>query len=150
MKILIFGLPGAGKTWLAERLQRELRCAWYNADEVRKMANDWEFSLEARMRQANRMRNIADYEKENGRDVICDFVCPTEDTRTAFDADITVWVDTINEGRFEDTNKTFERPNKADVDFHVTKHLSEEDGEVANLALAIEQRYVLDTENIPV
>lgn len=150
MKILIFGLPGAGKTWLAERLQKEMKCAWYNADEVRKMANDWEFSDEARMRQANRMRNIADYEKQNERDVICDFVCPTETTRSTFDADITVWVDTIEAGRFEDTNKAFERPNSANVDFHITKHLSEEDGEVAELAQAIEQRYVLDTECIPI
>jgi adenylylsulfate kinase len=60
MKILIMGLPGAGKTWLAERLQKHLNdCAWYNADEVRKMANDWEFSEEARIRQARRMRNLA-------------------------------------------------------------------------------------------
>jgi adenylylsulfate kinase len=150
MKVLIFGLPGAGKTWLAERLQKELKCAWYNADEVRKMANDWEFSDEARIRQARRMRNIADYEKGCGRDVICDFVCPTELTRHIFEADITVWVDTIEEGRFEDTNKAFERPNIANVDFHITKHLSEEDGEVASLAVAIEQRYVLDTECIPI
>jgi adenylylsulfate kinase len=150
MKILIFGLPGAGKTWLAERLQKEMNCAWYNADEVRKMANDWEFSEEARMRQARRMRNIADYENENDRDVICDFVCPTTSTRSAFGADITVWVDTINEGRFEDTNKAFERPNVADVDFHVTTHLSEEEGEVAKLALAIQQKYLYDTECIPV
>ncbi len=150
MKILIFGLPGAGKTWLAERLQKELNCAWYNADEVRKMANDWEFSDEARIRQARRMRNIADYEKGCGRDVICDFVCPTELTRHIYEADITVWIDTIGEGRFDDTNKAFERPNSANVDFHITKHLSEEEGEVKSLAVAIEQRYVLDTEFIPV
>jgi adenylylsulfate kinase len=150
MKILIFGLPGAGKTWLAERLQKEMECAWYNADEVRKMANDWEFSDEARMRQARRMRNIADYETQNDRDVICDFVCPTTSTRSAFGADITVWVDTIEEGRFEDTNKAFERPNVADVDFHITTHLSEEDGEVSKLALAIQQKYLYDTECIPV
>jgi adenylylsulfate kinase len=150
MKILIFGLPGAGKTWLAERLQKELNCAWFNADEVRRMANDWEFGDEARVRQARRMRNIANYEKGCGRDVICDFVCPTELTRHIFEADITVWVDTIEEGRFEDTNKMFERPNSANIDFHITTHLSEEDGEVKSLATAIEQRYVLDTEFIPV
>jgi len=148
MKILIMGLPGAGKTWLAERLQKHItNCAWFNADEVRKQANDWEFSDEARIRQARRMRNL---EKRCGRDVICDFVCPTELTRHIFEADITVWVDTIEEGRFEDTNKAFERPNRANVDFHITKHLSEEDGEVKSLATAIEQRYVLDTEFIPV
>ena len=75
------GLPGSGKTWLAERLQKHLNCAWFNADKVREMANDWEFSEEARIRQARRMRNIANYEKGCGRTVICDFVCPTALTR---------------------------------------------------------------------
>ncbi len=86
------GLPGAGKTWLSERMQKHLECAWYNADAVRKMANDWEFTPEGRLRQANRMKNIADYEKSHGGTVICDFVCPTRQTRTDFDADITIRV----------------------------------------------------------
>lgn len=147
MKILIFGLPGAGKTWLAERLQKHIKdCAWFNADEVRKMANDWEFSDQARMRQAGRMRNLADYEKANGRTVICDFVCPTVSTRAAFGADITIWVDTIDEGRFEDTNKVFEKPDEANVDFHITTHLSEQDGEVEALALSISQINLYDNE----
>lgn len=114
MKILIMGLPGSGKTWLAERLQKHLDCAWYNADAVRKMANDWEFSEEARIRQARRMRNIANYEKGCGRIVICDFVCPTELTRHIFEADITIWMNTISEGRFEDTNKAFQAPDSAE------------------------------------
>jgi len=80
-KILIMGLPGSGKTWLAERLQEKLECAWFNADEVRGQANDWNFSEAARLRQARRMRNIADFEKGEGNIVICDFVCPTELTR---------------------------------------------------------------------
>jgi adenylylsulfate kinase len=148
MKILIMGLPGAGKTWLAERLQKELGCAWFNADRVREMANDWEFGDEARIRQARRMRNIANYEKGCGRTVICDFVCPTEITRYIFEADVTIWVDTIDEGRFEDTNKMFEKP--VSVDFHITKHLNEEEGDVENLATAIKQLNILETEIIAV
>jgi adenylylsulfate kinase len=149
MKILIMGLPGAGKTWLAERLQKHIpNCAWFNADEVRKMANDWEFSEDARIRQARRMRNLANYEKGEGRNVICDFVCPTDLTRHIFEADITVWVDTIEEGRFEDTNKLFQKPKT--VDYHITKHLVEEDGEVENLATAIKQLNILETEIIAV
>ena len=112
MKILIMGLPGSGKTWLAERLQKHLNCAWFNADAVRQMANDWEFGDEARIRQARRMRNLADYEKGCGRIVICDFVCPTELTRHIFEADLTIWMDTIEQGRFEDTNKMFDDRQK--------------------------------------
>lgn len=145
MKILIFGLPGAGKTWLAERLQKYIpNCAWFNADEVRKMANDWEFSDDARIRQARRMRSVANFEKGEGRNVICDFVCPTELTRHIFEADITIWVDTIKEGRFENTNKVFEIP--AHVDYQITKHLDEDKGEVENLACSILQLNLFDSE----
>jgi adenylylsulfate kinase len=127
------GLPGAGKTWLAERLQSHLDCAWYNADAVRKMANDWDFSPEGRTKQSLRMRTIADYEKSHGRTVICDFVCPTQETRQLFEPDLTIWVDTIKEGRFEDTNKMFEIPNQ--VDIHITKHLT--DDEIKTLSMEI-------------
>ncbi|MDA8683209.1 adenylyl-sulfate kinase [Gammaproteobacteria bacterium] len=119
MKILIMGLPGSGKTYLAERLQPLLESAWYNADKVREMANDWDFSPKGRLRQSMRMRTFADYEKSHGRIVICDFVCPTKDTQKNFDPDVTIWMDTITEGRFEDTNKMFEKPSK--VDFHITE-----------------------------
>jgi len=140
MKILIMGLPGSGKTYLAERLKEHLKCAWFNADEMRKMANDWEFSPQARMRQAYRMRNVADYENDEGRDVICDFVCPTPETRYAFDADFTIWMDTIKEGRFEDTNKAFVIPDNADV--WVREFMSDE--EITELARVI-QNFIIDT-----
>lgn len=118
MKILIMGLPGSGKTYLAERLQPLLNAAWYNADKVREMANDWDFSLEGRIRQSKRMRTFADFEKSNNRVVICDFVCPTKNTQDNFDPDIIIWMNTIESGRYEDTNKIFEKPEK--VDFHIT------------------------------
>ena len=119
MKILIMGLPGSGKTYLAERLQPLLNAAWYNADVVRNMANDWDFSSEGRIRQSMRMKTFADFEKENNRVVICDFVCPTRETRKNFNPDITIWMNTITEGRFEDTNEMFEKPTN--VDFHITE-----------------------------
>ena len=119
MKILIMGLPGSGKTYLAERLQPLLNAAWYNADVVRKMANDWDFSSEGIIRQSMRMKTFADFEKSNNRYVICDFVCQTRTTQETFDTDITIWMNTISEGRFEDTNKMFEEP--LNVDFLITE-----------------------------
>ncbi len=119
MKILIMGLPGSGKTYLTKRLQPLLKAAWYNADKIREMANDWDFSDEGRERQSRRMKTFADFEKSNGRFVVCDFVCPTKATREIFDADILVWMDTIKEGRYEDTNKIFVKPEN--IDFRITE-----------------------------
>ena len=158
MKILVCGLPGSGKTWLAERLIKHIKnCAWYNADSVRKFSNDWDFSMEGRIRQANRMKTFADFERENNRWVICDFVAPTEEAREAFSPDYVIWLNTIKEGRvvssklnelkniynltfnaislsgskeFEDTNNIFETPSK--IDAHV-KHFMN-DGEIKKLA----------------
>jgi len=107
-KILIFGLPGAGKTYLASRLHNLLPSIWINADEVRKKYNDWDFSEEGRLRQATRIKRLA--KEANTLFVICDFICPTEELREMFDADTSIWVDTIQEGRFEDTNKVFVKP----------------------------------------
>ena len=111
------GLPGSGKTYLTERLVPLLNAAWYNADKLREMANDWDFSIEGRVRQSMRMSTFADFEKSHGRFVLCDVVCPTKETREKFEPDIVIWMDTIDEGRFEDTNKLFEAPSK--IDFHI-------------------------------
>lgn len=119
MKILVFGLPGSGKTTLAKPLAGLLDAVHINADEVRKHYDDWDFSPEGRMRQANRMRHLSDGAALSGKIVVTDFVCPTEEARKAFDPDFTVWMDTIKEGRFEDTNKVFEAPPKCD--YHVSK-----------------------------
>ena len=116
--VLIMGLPGSGKTTLANELAPMLNAKRLNADEVRKEANDWDFSEEGRKRQAKRMANFATKLKEQGNFVIADFICPTPESRCLFPADYIIWVDTIKEGRFEDTNQMFNKPEK--YDFHVT------------------------------
>ena len=117
-KILICGLPGSGKSYLAEPLAEELEGVWINADQVREHYDDWDFSDEGRMRQAMRMKFLADGVVRAGKYAITDFVCPFERARKDFNADYTVWMDTITEGRFEDTNKIFEKPEVVDHIIH--------------------------------
>ena len=110
--ILIMGLPGSGKTTLASKLAPLVNAKRINADEVRKAHNDWDFSEEARKRQAKRMADLAIKIKQEGHYVIADFICPTPGARKLFNADYVVWVDTIKEGRFADTNAMFVKPEK--------------------------------------
>jgi len=116
--ILIMGLPGAGKTTLANELAKLIKSKRLNADEIRRAANDWDFSEEGRTRQSKRMSEAAFKLKNEGNNVIADFICPTPEARKLFPADYIVWVDTIQKGRFEDTNQMFVKPEK--FDFHVT------------------------------
>jgi hypothetical protein len=148
-KILIMGLPGSGKTFLATALKKYLEengdlmkvnpqrvlsyegipgpeffkvtVDWFNADEIRKRFNDWDFSKEGRIRQSLRMAEFA--LKSTGDYVICDFVAPLVEMRNNFKADWTVWMDTIDQGRFDDTNKAFVPPEQ--YDFRVTEQNAE-------------------------
>ena len=103
---------------MAEELAPKLNAKRLNADEVRKEANDWDFSEEGRKRQAKRMADFALKLKNQGNYVVADFICPTPEARSLFPADFVIWVDTIKEGRFDDTNQMFVKPEK--YDFHVT------------------------------
>jgi adenylylsulfate kinase len=111
MNILIFGLPGSGKSIFARKLIAEKKIAYLNADEVRKMFNDWDFTEAGRIRQAQRMIGLTAYAQGH---CVVDFVCPYDNWRD--DYDIKIWMNTIQEGRFEDTNKIFEKPTKVDYE----------------------------------
>jgi len=146
-RILVMGLPGAGKTYFAERLKKYLednssidtmpvsrmteyevaprtynsKVDWFNADDVRRQFNDWDFSKEGRIRQSLRMLEFAI--KCTGDFVICDFVAPLPEMRNNFKADWTIWIDTIEKGRYEDTNKAFTPPDV--YDFRITEQNAE-------------------------
>jgi len=111
MNILIFGLPGSGKTTFAKKLVESKKIPHFNADEIRKLFEDWDFTEDGRRRQANRMMTMCDLAVNH---VVIDFVCPFESYRSFYD--MKIWMNTINKGRFEDTNKVFEKPKKVDFE----------------------------------
>ena len=166
-KILIMGLPGSGKTYLATALKKYLednssvrtmpmhrtinmehvpstyhsQVDWFNADEIRKRYNDWDFSKEGRIRQSLRMAEFA--LKCSGDYVICDFVAPLTEQRNNFKADWTIWMDTIDAGRYEDTNQVFVPPEV--YDFRITEQNAEKWAEfIGNHILENRRRPVFD------
>ena len=141
-RVLIFGLPGAGKTYLAERLSTRISCAWFNADDVRKKYDDWDFTDEGRLRQATRMRDLAANAEETL--ALVDFVCPTNALRDVFDADTSIWLNTISAGRYEDTNKLFEQPNDAN---RIIDHFYS-DSEIDDLATWLAERAGTGSQNV--
>jgi cytidyltransferase-like protein len=115
-KILIMGLPGAGKTTLARALSPLLNAVVFNADDVRaNLSRDLGFGLEDRVEHARRMGWMCDRVVEAGGTAIADFVCPVEQTREVFGEAFTIWIDRIAAGRFEDTNRLFTPPERYDV-----------------------------------
>ncbi len=115
-KILVLGLPGAGKTTLTRELAPLLSAVVFNGDDVRAhLSRDLGFSLEDRIEQARRMGWLCDQVAKAGGTAIADFVCPTEETRQAFGPAFTIWLDRIEAGRFPDTNALFTPPTRSDV-----------------------------------
>lgn len=149
VKILVMGLPGSGKTYFTEKLKRELesiigvKVDWFNADRVRKSYNDWDFSHDGRLRQAIRMADLAAASLADF--VICDFVCPLTEMRNLFKADYIVWMDTIEQGRFEDTNKMFIDPEI--YDFRIPEQNAEQWAPfVAEFLLKNKRRPIFDNK----
>lgn len=127
-RILICGLPGSGKSTLAEKLVKILGNAdWHNADKIREKFNDWDFSPEGRERQMKRMQDYVRKSVAKGNYGIADFVCPTNELREKFMPEYVIWMNTIEEGRFEDTNKVFEQPEgSVNVEIKATDWWTEE------------------------
>ena len=127
-RVLICGLPGSGKSTLAEKLVSILGNAdWHNADDIRKKFNDWDFSIEGRERQMKRMQDYVRKSVAKGNYGIADFVCPTNELREKFMPEYVIWMNTIEEGRFEDTNKLFEKPQgPIDVEIRADEWWTEE------------------------
>ena len=123
MKILIFGLPGSGKTTLAKPFADLIGGVHINADEVRERYHDWDFTPDGRLRQAERMRHLADGVVSAGKVAVADFVAPTFLSRVKFQADFEVWMDTIEQSQYEDTNAMFEKP--LEWDYHVAQWFSD-------------------------
>lgn len=114
-KILIMGLPGAGKTFLAREIYKDLNAIWLNGDKVRNKYKDWDFSKEGRIRQAKRMNFLSNQFVQKGKNVVMDFICPNEDSFKNLKVDFIIWVDTIKTGRWirrhlEDINPVFKKP----------------------------------------
>jgi adenylylsulfate kinase len=108
------GLPGAGKTTLATELAARLDAAHFNADTVRQQYNDWDFTMQGRLRQAQRMRQLCDQALEHNRYAIADFICPTPAARHLFDPQFVIWVNTVDEGVYANTNSLFAPPDRLD------------------------------------
>jgi adenylylsulfate kinase len=119
MKILIMGLPDSGKTWLGERMSKHFNIPFWDADVVRKIYNDWDFSSRGRERQSLRMRKLAEIEPIS----ISAFICPLPGYIRNFFPDKLIWMDTVKECQYEDTNKLFKPPQKYDV--RITKWIDE-------------------------
>jgi adenylylsulfate kinase len=117
------GLPGSGKTTLAGKLEASLRhegksVTWLNADKIRSLYQDWDFSYEGRVRQAKRLADLANVSDDDY--IIVDFVAPLHESRDIFNADFTIWMDTITVSKYEDTDKIFEPP--INYDLHIQDH----------------------------
>ena len=131
MKILICGLPGSGKSTLAEPFAELIGAVHLNGDDVRKKYNDEDFSVKGRLRQSLRMRHLADGVVLAGRIVVVDFICPTQLTRDWFEADYTIWMDTIDKGRYNDTNIIFQKPEA--VNYHVAEWFNDTHAQLADV-----------------
>ena len=138
------GLPGSGKTTMSEQLKYHLDAEHFEADVVRKVEDDWDFSEKGRMKQVTRMKKLAKQSESNY--VICDFVCPYVEGRKILKPDYIVFMDTIEKGRWKDTNKLFQRPSKSEVDYIVEDFNAELHAEIISRSILADQKFFDERE----
>jgi adenylylsulfate kinase len=142
MKILICGLPGSGKSTIGKPFAELIGGIWINADEVRKEYDDWDFTPEGRMRQAMRMKFLSDGVVMAGKVAVADFICPTKAARESFNADYTVWMDTIKFGKYEDTNLMYERLTSDEYNYHVSRWFEKAEEQLAEVVTTYMKRKI--------
>lgn len=147
MKILICGLPGSGKSTIGKPFAELIGGIWINADEVRKKYDDWDFTPEGRMRQALRMKFLSDGVVMAGKIAIADFICPTKAARESFNADYTVWMDTIKFGKYEDTNLMYERLTSDEYNYHVSRWFEKAEEQLVGVVTTYMKRKIQGKNN---
>lgn len=147
MKILICGLPGSGKSTIGKPFAELIGGVWINADEVRKKYDDWDFTPEGRMRQALRMKFLSDGVVMAGKIAIADFICPTKAARESFNADYTVWMDTIKFGKYEDTNLMYERLTSDEYNYHVSRWFEKAEEQLVEVVTTYMKRKIQGKNN---
>jgi adenylylsulfate kinase len=147
MKILICGLPGSGKSTIGKPFAELIGGVWINADEVRKKYDDWDFTPEGRMRQALRMKFLSDGVVMAGKIAIADFICPTKASRESFNADYTVWMDTIKFGKYEDTNLMYERLTSDEYNYHVSRWFEKAEEQLVGVVTTYMKRKIQGKNN---
>ena len=147
MKILICGLPGSGKSTIGKPFAELIGGIWINADEVRKKYDDWDFTPEGRMRQALRMKFLSDGVVMAGKIAIADFICPTKAARESFNADYTVWMDTIKFGKYEDTNLMYERLTSDEYNYHVSRWFEKAEEQLVEVVTTYMKRKIQGKNN---
>jgi len=155
MKILICGLPGSGKTTLAEPFAKLIGAVWINADSVRREYDDWDFTTEGRIRQAQRMRYLADGIVKAGKVCVADFVAPTKKARDEFEADYVVWMDTVKKSRsvngpaaegstYAQTDAMYEPLNKDEYNYHVSEWFDDTHQQLVKVV----SEYIVKEDNV--
>jgi adenylylsulfate kinase len=114
MRILLTGLSGTGKTYLADKLSSALHIPILNGDDVRSASNDWDFTYEGRHRQALRMYEMS----QDCDNIIFDFIAPLPLFRDIVRPDFIIWMNTKTSSQYPDTDSLYQPPKYPNIILH--------------------------------